>query len=322
MRYRPLGRTGIEVSEIGFGAWAIGGGMWGPQDDRTSVVALRRALELGCTFIDTALIYGDGHSEKLVAQALREAHPTRPVAIATKVPPKNRRWPAPRGLPLEEAYDPAYIEGCLDLSLRNLAAERIDLLQLHVWDEGWAARDDWYEAMVRLKERGKIRAIGISLNALQANSGVAVVELGRVDAVQVVYNIFEQAPQDQLLPACGRMGVGVIARVPFDESSLTGKLTAHTRFAADDFRRHYFRSDRLQQTVERVEKLRGLVPRGASTLARLALRFCLSRTEISSVIPGIRSARQAEENCAASDEGPLDEGTLAELTLHRWDRTS
>lgn len=320
MRYRPLGKTGIEVSEIGFGAWAIGGNMWGPQDDRESLAALRRAIELGVTFIDTALIYGMGHSEEIVGRALRDVRPSRTVAIATKVPPKNMQWPAQRGCPLRDAFPGHHIEESLHRSLVSLGAERVDLLQLHVWDPAWAFEDEWFETLAKLKEQGKIRAIGISLNAHEPDTGREVVKAGRVDVLQVVYNIFEQAPEDALFPLCEERGVGLIARVPFDESSLTGKLTRDTTFERDDFRSRYFKGPRLGETVDRVAKLAGFIPRAASSLALLALRYCLSQRAISTVIPGIRNPRQAEENCSASDAGALDGSTLLALKPHRWAR--
>ena len=321
MNYRQLGRTGIEVSEIGFGAWAIGGNMWGPQDDAQSLATLRKAIEEGVTFIDTALVYGMGHSEEIVGRAVREVKSTRPIVIATKVPPKNGSWPARKGTPLAEAFPARHITDCCERSLKSLGMERVDLLQLHVWDSSWAAQDEWYEALLKLKAEGKIRAIGISLNSHEPDGGLEVVRLGRADALQVIHNIFEQAPEDRLFPLCQEKGVGIIARVPFDESALTGKLTRPTTFPRDDFRHRYFAGPKLGETVDRVEKLRSLVPSAASSLAELALRYCLSQPAISSVIPGMRSVPQAEQNAAVSQSGPLAPSALAELRKHRWERS-
>jgi aryl-alcohol dehydrogenase-like predicted oxidoreductase len=318
MKYRTLGRTGLEVSAVGFGAWAIGGDMWGPQDDDQALDAIARAWDLGCTFFDTAAVYGDGHSEELIGRFMK-ASGHRPV-IATKVPPKNYRWPAGRGTPIREAFPKEWVISETEDSLRRLGVDHVDLQQLHVWDEEWADEDEWYEGLVRLREQGKVRFFGASLNSHDPDSGVRLVESGRIDAVQVIYNIFEQAPEDRLFPAVLEHGVGVLARVPFDESALTGKLTKKTAFAPGDFRQRYFAGGKLAETVDRVEALRWLVPDDAASMAEAALRFCLSHDAVSTVIPGIRNAGQAQQNCAAADAGALRPDTLARLKGHRWER--
>lgn len=318
MQYRTLGRTDLKVSAVGFGAWAIGGDMWGPQDDRLALEGISRAWDEGCTFYDTAAVYGDGHSEELIGRFVKETG-HRPV-IATKVPPKNYRWPAGQGTPIREAFPREWIISETEESLRRLGLDCVDLQQLHVWDEAWADQDEWYEAMVRLREQGKVRFFGVSLNSHDPDSGVRLVQSGRVDAVQVIHNIFEQAPEDRLFPAVLEHRVGVLARVPFDESSLTGKLTKSTTFSPSDFRARYFAGPRLAETVDRVEALRWLVPDHASTLPEAALRFCLSHPAVSTVIPGIRNAWQAEQNCAAADAGPLAADVLERLKGHRWER--
>jgi aryl-alcohol dehydrogenase-like predicted oxidoreductase len=317
MKYRPLGRTGIEVSEIGVGAWAIGGGMWGGKRDDDSRTALERAHQLGVSFIDTALVYGDGHSERLVGEFVREH---RDMAVATKVPPKSGQWPAPRRGAIADFYPAAWIRHSCERSLRNLGLERIDLLQLHVWADAWTDADDWYDELVKLREEGKIRAIGVSINSHDPASAVRLVKSGRVDALQVFYNVFDQSPEDELYPACLEHKVGVLARVPFDEGSLTGKLRKDTRFPAGDFRSQYFAGNLLAETVDRVEKLRPILEGAAGSMARAALRFCLSHPAVSTVIPGMRNPKQAEENCAASDDGPLAADVLARLRPHRWVR--
>lgn len=317
MKTRALGKTGIRVSEVGFGAWAIGGGMWGGTRDEDSRAALERAYERGVTLYDTALVYGTGHSEKLVG-GFAKRHPD--VVVATKVPPKAMKWPAPPGSKVDEFFPAAWIRECAERSLANLGRDHIDLLQLHVWAESFTARDEWYGEMVRLREEGKIRAIGISINSHDPASAVKVVRSGRVDALQVFYNIFDQSPEDALYPACLEHGVGVLARVPFDESSLTGKLRADTTFPPGDFRSEYFAGKLLGETVRRVEALRPIVEGAASSMARGALRFCLSHPAVSSVIPGMRSSAQVDENCAASDDGPLSVEVLAKLRPHRWVR--
>jgi aryl-alcohol dehydrogenase-like predicted oxidoreductase len=317
MKTRTLGRTGITISEVGFGAWAVGGSMWGGARDAESRAALERAHELGVNFIDTALVYGDGHSERLVGEFARKH---KDVVIATKVPPRSMQWPARPGSKLEEFFPAAWITECCERSLRHLGTGRIDLLQLHVWCDDWTDRDEWYSAMVKLREQGKIRAIGISLNSHDAKSGVRVVENQRVDAVQVFYNIFDQSPEDELFPACVAHQCGVLARVPFDEGSLTGKLREDSTFPPGDFRSSYFGGNLLKETVGRVERLRPIVEGAASSMARGALRFCLSQPAVSTVIPGMRTPHQADENTAASDEGPLPADVIAKLRAHRWVR--
>jgi aryl-alcohol dehydrogenase-like predicted oxidoreductase len=317
MRYRKLGKSGIEVSEIGVGAWAIGGAMWGGARDTDSRAALERAIERGVNLIDTALAYGQGHSEKIVGDVLKQ-HPN--VLVATKVPPKSYHWPAYPDATLENNFPAAWIRRSCEQSLKNLKKDRIDLLQLHVWADAWSDSDEWYGEMVKLREQGKIRLIGISLNSHDPRSALRVVKAGRVDALQVFYNIFDQSPEDELYPACLEHGVGVLARVPFDEGSLTGKLREDTTFPEGDFRSEYFAGDMLRKTVERVEKLRPLVEGAASSLARGALRFCLSQPAVSTVIPGMRSVHQADENTAASDDGPLPAAVIQKLREFRWVR--
>jgi aryl-alcohol dehydrogenase-like predicted oxidoreductase len=315
MRYRQLGRTGLRVPEIGFGAWAIGGSMWGGRRDDEARAAFRRAYELGVNFIDTALVYGDGHSERLVGEFVRGLGDPG-VAVATKVPP---RCMTP-GARLRDYFPADWIAACCERSLRNLGLPVIDLLQLHVWADCWTDEDEWYEAMVRLRQQGKIRFIGISINSHDPGSAVRVVRAGRADALQVFYNIFDQSPEDELYPACLEHGVGVLARVPLDEGSLTGKLRPDTRFPEGDFRRSYFGGGLLQETVRRVEDLRPIVEGAAASLARGALRFCLSHPAVSTVIPGMRSPAQAEENCQASDDGPLPPEVITQLRAHRFVR--
>jgi aryl-alcohol dehydrogenase-like predicted oxidoreductase len=319
MKYRTLGRTGLQVSAVGFGAWAIGGDMWGPQDDRQALEAIARAWDLGCTFYDTAAVYGDGHSEELVGRFMRETG-HRPV-VATKVPPKNYRWPAGKGTPLAEAFPAGWIVSQTETSLKRLGLDCVDLQQLHVWCDEWTGADEWYEALTLLREQGKIRFFGVSLNTHDPDSGLGLVASGRVDTIQVVHNIFEQTPQDRLFPAAVEHEVGIIARVPFDESALTGKLTKESRFEQNDFRNRYFAGDRLSETVDRVEALRWLVPQHADSMASAALRFCLSQEAVSTVIPGIRNPWQAQQNCSAADLGGLPTEALLRLSEHRWDRT-
>ncbi len=316
MRTRRFGRTGWQVSEVGYGMWGMGG--WSGSDDAESRASLHRAVEHGCTFFDTALAYGIGKSEALLGEVVR-AHPDRGLVVATKVPPKNLKWPGKAEYPVADTFPPDHIHEFTGKSLENLGLERIDLLQFHVWDDAWAADDGWKRAIDDLKRAGTIRAFGISVNRWQPENVLAAIDTGLVDAVQVVYNVFDQAPEDRLFPACRAHDVAVIARVPFDEGSLTGTLTRETRFPEGDWRGTYFTPQHLDATLTRVERLSPLVPTG-STLPDLALRFILSCPDVSTVIPGMRKARHVDANLGASTRGPLDASLVDALRAHRWNR--
>jgi aryl-alcohol dehydrogenase-like predicted oxidoreductase len=318
MRYRSLGRTGMEVSEVGYGAWGIGGSQWGGADDDESLQALHRAIDLGVNFIDTALAYGGGRSERLVGRVVRERSET--VHVATKVPPKNGIWPAPDGVPLDEVFPPDYVRECAERSLGNLGLETIDLLQLHVWNDEWAGDGDLVEAIGELRSAGQIRFFGISINDHQPSNGLRMVESGAVDSVQVIYNVFDQSPEDALFPACREHGVGVIARVPLDEGGLTGKIDADTEFAEGDFRAEYFSGDRKREVHDRAAAIAADLGIAADELAEIALRFVLSEPAVSTVIPGMRSLRNVDRNVAVSDRGPLSPQQREKLHAHRWVR--
>jgi aryl-alcohol dehydrogenase-like predicted oxidoreductase len=318
MHYRTLGRTGWDVSEIGYGAWGIGGSQWMGAEDEESLRALDRAIDLGLTFIDTALGYGEGHSEKLVGEAVRRRDEW--VRVATKVPPKNRIWPAPSGVPVEETFPGEWVRRCAERSLKNLGLETIDLLQLHVWDDSWTEQGDWREAVQALKDAGTIQAFGVSINDHQPHNGLELVRSGAIDAVQVIFNVFDQSPVDELLPACAEHGVGVLARVPFDEGGLTGRITPDTTFPEGDFREQYFRGDRKQQVAERAQAIVDDLGRPLEDLPEIALRFILSHPEVSTVIPGMRSLRNVERNCAVGDGRGLPPEDVEKLRAHRWER--
>jgi aryl-alcohol dehydrogenase-like predicted oxidoreductase len=318
MNYRRLGRTGFEVSEIGYGAWGIGGSQWGGADDDESVQALHRAIDLGLNFIDTALAYGGGRSERLVGQVVRERSET--VHVATKVPPRNGVWPAQEGVPLDEVFPAGYVRECAEQSLRNLGLDTIDLLQLHVWNDEWTDRDVLMEAVEELRSAGKIRFFGISINDHEPANGARLVESGAVDTVQVIYNVFDQSPEDELFPACREHDVGVIARVPLDEGGLTGRIGPDTQFAEDDFRGFYFRGDRKREVQERVRAIASDLGIEEDRLADVALRFVLSEPAVSTVIPGMRSLRNVERNVAVSDGRPLTGEQRERLRAHRWVR--
>jgi aryl-alcohol dehydrogenase-like predicted oxidoreductase len=318
MRYRKLGRTGIEVSEIGYGAWGIGGSQWGGADDDESVQALHRAIDLGLNFVDTALAYGDGRSERLVGRVVRERSET--IHVATKVPPKNRIWPAPDGVPLEEVFPGDYVHECAKRSLDNLGMDSVDLLQLHVWSDEWADQGDLLETIDELRSSGSIRFFGISINDHQPANALRLIESGAVDTVQVIYNVFDQSPEDELFAACREHGIGVIARVPLDEGGLTGRIGPDTEFADDDFRAHYFRGDRKREVQDRATGIAADLGIDQDELAETALRFVLSEPTVSTVIPGMRSLRNVERNIAVSDGHTLPDEVREKLRAHRWVR--
>ncbi len=318
MRYRTLGKTGLEVSELGYGAWGIGKTMWIGADDDESLRALRRAIDLGVNFIDTALGYGQGHSERLVGQVVRESSET--VYVATKAPPKTMQWPARPGTPAEEAFPAEWIVECAEQSLRNLGLETVDVLQLHVWSDEWVGRGDWADGVERLKRDGKIRFFGVSINDHQPANAIELVRTGLVDTVQVIYNLFDQSPEDELFPAVQDANVGVIVRVPFDEGGLTGGVRPETTFPEGDFRNSYFGGGRKQEVWDRVQAIAGDAGVSVDRMAETALRFCVSHPAVSTVIPGMRSVRNVEANVAAVDAGPLDPATLERMRPHRWER--
>jgi aryl-alcohol dehydrogenase-like predicted oxidoreductase len=309
----------MAVSEIGFGAWGIGGTMWiGARDDE-SLLALNRAIDQGVNFIDTAIVYGQGRSESLVGKVVRAR--TEEVWVATKVPPKNLEWPARKGVPVAEVFPADHVTRFAEKSLKNLGLERVDLLQLHVWRDEWLDQDGWRDALVGLKTQGKARFLGISINDHDPGSALRAVASGIFDTVQVIYNIFDPTPAAELYPACLKHGVGVLARVPLDEGGLTGTITPATVFPADDWRNHYFGGDRKRQVYERAEALRALLGAEAATLPELALRFCLSHDAVSTVIPGMRRLATVDANVAVADGRRLSPGLLAELAKHAWPRS-
>jgi aryl-alcohol dehydrogenase-like predicted oxidoreductase len=317
MQYRRFGRTGWNVSEIGYGMWGMAG--WTGSEDAESMASLQRAVDLGCNFFDTAWAYGDGHSEQLLGKVLR-ANPGKTLYTATKVPPKNRQWPSRREYSLDDCYPPEYIEEYVEKSLQNLGVPTMDLIQLHTWEDKWLDDKRLLPAIEKLRKSGKVRAFGLSLNRWEPWNGVRAVRNGVVDAVQVIYNIFDQNPEDELFPACREKDVAVIARVPFDEGSLTGSLTLDSKWPKGDWRNTYFVAENLKSTVEHVEKLKP-IRRGGISMAEMALRFILNNKDVSTIIPGMRKIANVESNTGASDRGPLPAPLHAELRKHRWDRT-
>ncbi|MGW8224130.1 MAG: aldo/keto reductase [Anaerolineales bacterium] len=317
MNYRRFGRTGWQVSEIGYGMWGMAG--WTGSDDVQSLRSLQTAVDLGCNFFDTAWAYGDGHSEKLLGQVIRQ-NPGKRLYTATKIPPKNRKWPSRREFSLDDCYPPDYIDDYVHHSLENIAIDTIDLIQFHTWEDRWVEDERWVNKMDELRQAGKILSVGISINRWEPWNGVQAVKSGLIDAVQVIYNIFDQNPEDELFPACQEMDAAVIARVPFDEGTLTGRLTMESKWPEGDWRNSYFVPENLKSSIEHAERLKPLVPDDMS-MPEMALRFILNNPTVSTIIPGMRKLEHVKINITASDSGPLPDALHSRLRDHRWDRT-
>ena len=325
MRYRRFGRTGWNVSEIGYGMWGLAG--WTGSQDEESLDSLQRSVDLGCNFFDTAWAYGNGHSEELLGKILRAnkknaacGGPDKKLYVATKIPPKNLRWPARPEFSLDDCYPPEHIFAYVDKSLANIGVETLDLIQFHTWEDAWLDDERVLRAIEKLRSGGKVRGVGISQNRWEPANGIRAVRAGVVDAVQIIYNIFDQNPEDELFPACREKDVAVIARVPFDEGSLTGTLTLQSTWPKSDWRSTYFVPENLKASVARADALRPLVPAGM-TMPEMALRFILNNPDVDTVIPGMRKRKNVEANIAASDKGPLPAELHEKLRAHRWDRT-
>jgi aryl-alcohol dehydrogenase-like predicted oxidoreductase len=316
MRYRTFGRTGWQVSEIGYGMWGMGG--WTESDDDESRRSLQHAVDLGCNFFDTAWGYGEGHSEGLLGQLVR-TNPDKRLYTATKIPPKNFKWPSRRGYTLDETFPPDHMREYTEKSLANLGLPNVDLIQFHVWEDDWAEDERWQRALDDLKRQGLVNAAGISINRWEPWNAIRTLRTGQIDAVQVIYNIFDQAPEDELFPICRELNIGVIARVPFDEGTLTGTLTTDSRWPEGDWRNTYFVPENLIPSVERANALKPLVPPGMG-MPEMALRFILSNPDVATIIPGMRKLRHVEANVAASEAGSLPDELLKRLRPHRWDR--
>jgi aryl-alcohol dehydrogenase-like predicted oxidoreductase len=316
MKYRKLGLTNFEVGEMGDGLWGMSG--WTGSDDEESRSSMQMAVELGCNFFDTAWAYGNGKSDGLLGEAMQQNSGKRLYA-ASKVPPANDRWPALPEYKYRDVFSAEHVFKYADLIRKKLRVDSIDVLQFHVWDDSWADEPEFRSTVEKLKKDGWIKFFGLSINRWEPENGLKALRTGLVDVVQVIYNIFDQAPEDELFPLCQELNIGVIARVPFDEGSLGGKMTLETRFPKGDWRAGYFGPENLPRTIERVEKLKKVLPSGMS-LPEMALRFILSHPGVSTTIPGMRKADHVRQNIAASDAGTLDKGLLAELKRHRWNR--
>ena len=316
MNYRTFGRTGWQVSEVGYGMWGMAG--WTGSESKEVNDALDKSVEMGCNFFDTAWAYGDGLSEEIL-NALIKRHGGKKLYVATKIPPKNRKWPSKPTFTLEEVFPSDYIIEYTEKSLKNLGVETIDLQQFHVWEDSWAQQDEWQEAIAKLTQQGKVQAWGVSVNRWEPNNCLDTLRTGLIDAVQVIYNIFDQAPEDQLFPLCRELDIAIIARVPFDEGTLTGTLTKETTFPAGDWRGTYFVPENLHSSVDHAEALKPLVPE-TMNLPEMALRFILSNPDVSTTIPGMRKIKNVMANMAAGDGKGLNSALLAALQTHRWDR--
>lgn len=317
MHYRRFGRTSWNVSEIGYGMWGLAG--WTGSDDSEVNASLERSVELGCNFFDTAWGYGSGRSEQILGRLLKR-HASKKLYAATKIPPKNFKWPSKPTYRLDECFPASHIIEYTEKSLKNLGVDCIDLQQFHVWEDGWADQDEWKSAVEKLKKEGKIRYMGVSVNRWEPDNVLNTLETGLIDAVQVIYNIFDQAPEDNLFPLCRRLDIGVIARVPFDEGTLTGTLTKQTVFPKEDWRSTYFVPENLNASVDHAEALRPLIPHGM-TMAEMALRFILANDDVHTIIPGMRKVKNVEANVRTSDGRRLDASLMEKLRRHRWDRT-
>lgn len=317
MKYRKLGRTGFEVGDIAHGLWGMSG--WTGSEDKESLRALQLAVDLGCNFFDTAWAYGEGKSDGLLGEILAKNSGKRLYA-ASKIPPMNDQWPAKKEYKYRDVFPREHVLSFADKIRRKLGTDSIDLLQFHVWDDSWAQDSEFRETVETLKRDGIIRFFGLSLNRWQPENGIAALHTGLVDTVQVIYNIFDQAPEDKLFPVCRKLNIGVIARVPLDEGSLGGKMTSETTFPPDDWRAKYFGPANLAKTVARVDELKKVLPLGM-TLPEMSLRFILSNPDVSTTIIGMRKLQHVKENIAFSDAATLDPGLLHKLKAHRWDRT-
>jgi aryl-alcohol dehydrogenase-like predicted oxidoreductase len=316
MEYRTFGRIGWRVGEIGYGMWGLAD--WTGSDQAEIQRALNRAVELGCNFFDSAWVYGLGRSEQILGNLLKQ-HPGKGLHFTTKIPPKNWKWPSKSHYKIDECFPKNHIIEYTEKSLQNIKVDCLDLQQFHVWEDGWADNDEWKETITKLKQAGKVKHFGISINRWESENVLATLRTGLIDSVQVIYNIFEQAPEDQLFPLCRELKIAVIARVPFDEGVLTGTITKKTKFPKDDWRATYFVPENLNASVEHAEALKSLVLQGMS-MPEMALRFILSNPDISVVIPGMRQVRHVETNIATSDAKGLPKELLTKLKSHRWDR--
>ncbi len=318
MQYKKFGRSDEQVSLLGYGAWGIGKTMWIGADDQESKKSLHSAIEKGVNLFDSALVYGNGHSERLIGEVEKESG--KELFITSKIPSKKFEWPAHESSSLQESFPKDHIIQSTERSLRNLKRDYLDLQQFHVWNDAWADQDEWKEAIEQLKKDGKVRFFGISINDHQPENGIETGKTGYIDSYQVIFNIFDQSPADQLLPFCAENSISVIARVPFDEGGLTGSITPETEFPPRDWRNNYFRGDRKTEVFNRVNSIWEDAQQENKTIAEAALRYLISFDEVTTVIPGMRREKNLLENVQNVDKGPLSEELMEQLKKHRWVR--
>ena len=316
MEFRRFGKTDWKISELGYGMWGLAGWTGSDQDEVSQ--SLELSVELGCNFFDTAWGYGEGLSEQILGKLLKK-HSDKKLYAATKIPPKNFIWPSKSHFTLNDCFPASHIIEYTEKSLKNLGVEQIDLQQFHVWEDAWAQNEEWQKAIEQLTQSGKVAHWGISVNRWEPNNCLESLKTGHFSSVQVIYNIFDQNPEDQLFPLCKKLDVGIIARVPFDEGSLTGLLTKETVFPADDWRSTYFVPENLNSSVEHADALKSLIPAGMD-MPEMALRFILSNPDVGTIIPGMRKTKHVRNNIASSDAKSLEKSLLNELKNHRWDR--
>jgi len=323
MKYRRFGRTGWEVSEMGYGMWGMAS--WADSNDDESLRSLQAAVDHGVNFFDTAYAYGNGHSENLLGQLVR-GNSGRRLYTATKIPPKTLQWPAPADSTLAQSFPSDHVEEYVHRSLKNAGLEQFDLMQFHTWSDEWMRDDRWFYKLDDLRSQKLINAIGISINRWEPWNGLRAVRSGQIDAVQVIYNIFDQNPEDELFPACREMNVAVIARVPFDEGTLTGTLTKDSKWPEGDWRNTYFVPENLIPAVEKANEIKKMLDEWNRehetriTMPELALRFILNNPDVSTIIPGMRKLHHVEANVEASDAAPLPRELHEKLRRFRWVR--
>jgi len=317
MKNRKFGKLGWEISEVGYGMWGMVG--WSGVEDHNIEKSLDRAIELGCNFFDTAWGYAEGESERILGKLIKR-HANKKIYVATKIPPKIDEWPPSKSAVIQDIYPNDHLLEFTERSLKNLNVETIDLMQFHVWEDSWAANDDWKEVVTKLKDEGKVGGFGISVNRWEPSNCMKALETGLIDSVQVIYNVFDQSPEDELLPYCHENNIAVIARVPFDEGSLTGRLSIDSKWDKGDFRNVYFGPENLPQTIKRIDQLKDDLSGEELTLPEIALRFIASNPHISTMIPGMRQLRNVEANMRISDGNGLSEKLIEKLRSHRWDR--
>jgi aryl-alcohol dehydrogenase-like predicted oxidoreductase len=318
MKYNLHPSNKSHWSAIGYGMWGLAG--WTGNDDEQTFESLCLAVQEGVTFFDTAWAYGEGASEKMLGRLLA-AFPEKKLFSASKIPPANRKWPALNTYSIQEVFPKGYIRAYTLKTLQNLGSPQLDLMQFHVWNDLWHLETDWQTEVQELIGEGLVKSFGISVNRFEPDNVLKTLETGCIDTVQVVYNLFDQNPEDRLFPYCEKNNIGIIARVPFDEGSLTGQITEETRFPPEDWRSGYFNPENLAQTLPRVSRIKEDLPEGM-TLAELALRYILQHPAVTTVIPGMRKQANVLTNTRAGDGQRLPEDLYLKLKRHRWNRTS